>query len=145
MSVDICEPADVVTDLRNPFPWSDGEVDEIYAHDVLEHLPQIHGLNECWRVLKPGGLLDIAVPALTLADGRVNPGAFCDPTHVSWWSLDTRYYFCEEWNHEGGERGRLGPAYGIRALFRPRKWELMEYGLPNERRSKIVGILEAVK
>lgn len=145
LSVDIAPPADVVTDLRVPWPWEDSSVDEIYAHDVLEHLPQIHALNEAHRVLKPGGILDLAVPAVNLSDGRINLGAFADPTHVSFWCLDTRYYYCEQWNNLQGERGRLGPAYGITALFRPHKWELFEYGTAHERRSKIRAILEAVK
>lgn len=145
LGVDVCPPADVVADLRLRWPWEDSSVEEILAHDVLEHLPQIHGLNEAHRVLRPGGKLNIKVPAIALTDGRVNPGAFCDPTHISWWLPDTRYYFCEEWNNQQGERGRLGPAYGITALFRPLSWELVEYGLPHERRSKMVGIWEAVK
>ena len=146
LSVDIAPPADVVCDLRERWPWGDSTVEAIYAHDVFEHLPsKIHSMNEAWRVMKPGALLDLAVPCVYLSDGRINPGAFCDPTHVSFWTLDERYYFCEEWNHKFGERGRLGPRYGITALFRPLKWELMEYGIGAERRSKVAAILEAVK
>jgi len=102
-------------------------------------------MNEAWRVLKPGGILDLAVPCVALADGSVNPGAFADPTHVSFWTLDDRYYFCEPWNNPAGERGRLGPAYGITALFRQKHWGLHEYGSDKERRSKVHAILEAVK
>lgn len=145
IGVDIAPPADIVADLRNQWPFEDSSVDEIYAHDVLEHLPQIWGMNEAHRVLKPGGKLDLAVPAVALGDGRINPGAFCDPTHISWWSPDTIYYFDERWNNPKGERGRLGPAYGITALFRAKLWELKEYGQAHERRSKLYGILEAVK
>lgn len=164
LSVDICEPADVVTDLRLPWPWEDSTVDEIYAHDVFEHLsqevgciafwgeelrrtrvsPKIWCMNEAFRVLKPGGILDLAVPCAMLSDGRMNPGAFADPTHVSYWTLDDRYYYGEEWNNPQGERGRLGPAYGIKALFRG-EWKLMEYGAAHERRSKVVAMLRAVK
>lgn len=144
LSVDIAPPADVVCDLRERWPWGDGTVDDIYAHDVAEHMNQIWFMNEAHRVLRPGGKLDLAVPAVALADGRVNPGAFCDPTHVSWWSLDTRYYFNVEWNNPQGERGRLGPAYGITALFRG-AWKMHEYGAADERRSKITAVLEAVK
>lgn len=146
VNVDVAQPADVIADLREPWPWGDSAVEDIYAHDVLEHLPcKIHAMNEAWRVLRPGGLLDLAVPCVMLADGRVNPGAFADPTHRSFWTMDDRYYFCEEWNHSGGERGRFGFAYGIKALFRPRRWDLVEYGQGHERRSKIVALLEAVK
>lgn len=146
LSVDICQPADVVTDLRNPWPWADNSVEAIYAHDVFEHLPdKIFTLNEAHRVLCPGGILDMGVPAIALADGRVNPGAFCDPTHTSYWHQDIQYYFFEEWNKGNQERQRFGPRYGITALFRPQVWMLKEYGQGAELRSKLLGVLEAVK
>jgi SAM-dependent methyltransferase len=146
VNVDIAQPADELVDLARPWPWPDDSVEHILAFDVLEHLPsKIVALNEAYRVLEPGGLLELAVPCVMLADGRVNPGAFADPTHQTYWTMDDRYYFCEEWNNPEGERGRLGPAYGITALFRPKRWELVEYGKPAERRSKIFGLLEAVK
>ena len=63
---------------------------------------------------------------------------------MSYWTLDDRYYFNEEWNNPEGERGRLGPAYGIKALFRG-EWRLIEYGSGPERRAKIIAKLEAVK
>lgn len=146
VNVDIAPPADVVADLRERWPWGDSEVQEIVAFDVFEHLPSIiHTLNEAHRVLAAGGRLHFKVPAVALADGRVNPGAFCDPTHRSFWHQDVRYYFCEQWNNPQGERGRLGAAYGITALFRERQWGLVEYGQGAEKRSKIDAILEAVK
>lgn len=146
LSVDIAPPADVVTDLRHPWPWADSSVKEIVSWDCFEHLPsKIHAMNEAWRVLEPGGRLDLRVPCVYLADGRVNPGAFADPTHTSYWTMDDRYYFLDDYNDPNGERGRLGPAYGIQAVFRALKWELMEYGTGAERRSKVVAILEAVK
>jgi len=48
-----------------PIPWDDNSVSEIYAGHFLEHLDQREGknfLNECWRVLLPGGTLGIMVP-----------------------------------------------------------------------------------
>lgn len=145
LNVDQAPPADFVSDLAKAWPWEDSTVEEIFAHDVFEHLPKIHAMNEAWRVLRAGGRLDLAVPCVMLKDGRVNPGAFADPTHISFWTDDDRYYYCEEWNNPKGERGRLGPAYGIVAAFRIVKWELREYGIPGERRSKIFAVLEAAK
>lgn len=104
-----------------PWPWTDSSADEIVAHDVFEHVSNIRYpghlgmywcLNEAHRVLKPGGILDLWVPCLP----GITP--FCDPTHVQVWTADHRYYFDERWNNQQGERGRLGPAYGITALFR---------------------------
>jgi len=149
-----CEPFGAYPDtapyqqanLDSPWPWEDSSVEEVFAHDVFEHLlgGKIWAMNEAHRVLCPGGLLDLAVPCVYLADGTVNPGAFADPTHMSFWTLDDRYYFGDEWNNPQGERGRLGTAYGITALFSGR-WELREYGTGPERRSKIFAKLRAVK
>ena len=56
---------DIVADLTQPWPWADGEVEEINASHIVEHFtaPQrIHFVNECWRVLKPGGKVSVVVP-----------------------------------------------------------------------------------
>jgi Methyltransferase domain len=146
VNVDQAQPADVIADLRTTWPWRTSSVEDIVAHDVFEHLPsKIFTLNEAHRVLMPGGCLDFWVPLVSLSDGRINPGAFADPTHSSFWTMDDRYYFCEEWNNSQGERGRLGPAYGITALFKPLSWQLFEYGAGHERRSKLKALLQAVK
>jgi predicted SAM-dependent methyltransferase len=81
LNVDICEPADVIADLTQPWPWGDSTVEQIAAWDIFEHLPnKIHTMNETHRVLKAGGRLDLFVPT---TDGR---GAFQDPQHVSFWT-----------------------------------------------------------
>lgn len=52
-------------DVRHGLPFDDGVVDLIYASHLLEHLTYAEGhtlLTECRRVLKPGGLLRVAVP-----------------------------------------------------------------------------------
>lgn len=141
-------------DLSQTWPLLESCVDEIYAKDVFEHVDsaefpgnrgKIWVLNESYRVLKPGGVLEFLVPCVHMGDMRMNPGAFADPTHVSFWTHDDRYYFTEEWNHPRGERGRLGPAYGITCRFDIVRWYLEEYGGPGERRSKVHAILRAVK
>ena len=141
-------------DIRHSWPFLDSEVDGIYAKDVFEHVDndsfpgnkgKVWVLNESYRVLKPGGVLEFLVPCVHMRDMSMNPGAFADPTHVSFWTYDDRYYFTEEWNNPQGERGRLGSAYGIICRFKVIVWELQEYGIPGERRSKIHAVLEAVK
>lgn len=52
-------------DVLFPLPDADGSVDEIRASHVLEHFAhnQVHDVLRDWvRVLKPGGVLKIAVP-----------------------------------------------------------------------------------
>jgi len=146
VNVDIAPPADVLTDLNQPWPWEDSTIESIIANDVLEHLhSKIWAMNEAHRVLQPGGAITFMVPCVHLLDGRVNPGAFCDPTHHSFWTLDDQYYWATKWNNPQGERGRLGPAYGITGLFEIERWELFDYGSGNERRSKLIGKWVAVK
>ena len=55
---------DVVHDLNDrPWPWPDNTVDEIWAKDVLEHLPDtLRTMEELYRITKPGASVYIAVP-----------------------------------------------------------------------------------
>jgi predicted SAM-dependent methyltransferase len=109
VNVDLCPPADRIADLRQAWPWPDSSVDEIRAHDIFEHLPdQIHTFNECWRVLRSGGRVEVVVPT---TDGR---GAFQDPQHVVFFNRNTFFYYTDGDPH----RERFGKAYGIRARFR---------------------------
>jgi SAM-dependent methyltransferase len=154
VNIDLAPPADIIMDLRRPWAIDDSTIEEILAHDVFEHLDNqvwpgqkgiIWAMNEAHRVLKPGGRLDLVVPCL--------PGIapWVDPTHVSVWTADLRYYFDERWNHSSGERGRLGPAYGITALFRTiggrsgPDWTPIQYAKDAPERRKIMVLLEAVK
>jgi SAM-dependent methyltransferase len=63
----------------------------IRAVDFLEHVAdKVTLMNEIYRVLAPGGMLLSLTPS---TDGR---GAFCDPTHVSYWNeLSFRYYVAD--------------------------------------------------
>lgn len=154
LNVDVAPPADVIADLRQRWPWEEGEVDFILAKDVFEHLDNaefpgqkgiIWCMNEAHRVLKAGAHLELIVPCL--------PGIapWVDPTHVNVWTADTRYYFDERWNHPSGERGRLGPGMGITALFRTvggrsgADWTPIAYAADAPDRRKLFLILEAVK
>jgi SAM-dependent methyltransferase len=52
-------------DIRKPLPWSDGVVGFVFAEHVIEHVtaPQaVRFLQECCRVLRPGGVLRLAFP-----------------------------------------------------------------------------------
>jgi SAM-dependent methyltransferase len=57
----------LIHDLRRPLPWADRSAAAIYSGHTLEHLTREEGrrfLAECRRVLRPGGVLRIAVPDL---------------------------------------------------------------------------------
>jgi predicted SAM-dependent methyltransferase len=60
-------PEVIACDLSQGLPFPDADFDVVYHSHVLEHFPRQQGLGflrECWRVLKPGGLLRCAVPDL---------------------------------------------------------------------------------
>lgn len=77
-----------VANLNGPWPAADNSVGLIRAQDALEHLhDRIHTMNEAFRVLAPGGFFLANTPSTN------GMGAFCDPTHVSYWNkLSFRYY-----------------------------------------------------
>jgi hypothetical protein len=93
----------------------------VYAHlpnrENRHPLAQIHVMNEAYRVLQPGGIFDIEVPT---TDGR---GAFQDPTHRSYWNLNSFLYFKEGDPH----RIRFGRHYGIEARFKVLSHEMMKH------------------
>ena len=58
------EHIDIVHDLsKYPYPFKDDSVDEIRAWAICEHLHDLDGfLNECHRILKNEGFINIRVP-----------------------------------------------------------------------------------
>lgn len=64
-------------------------------------------MNECWRVLKMDGILDIVVPT---TDGR---GAFQDPDHKSFWNRNTFWYH----DVSNAHHSRFAKHYEINAAF----------------------------
>lgn len=133
VNVDIVQPADVVADLNQTWPWPSGSIRAIRAYDLLEHLRDpVHTMNEAWRVLEPGGTFDIIVPT---TDGR---GAWQDPGHVSFWNRNSFFYF----EHGNAHLTRFSPANGVRCAFRIAHSEEQMYP---DKVSKLHIVLEAVK
>jgi len=87
---------DMVADLSKEFPFESDSIDEVRAFNFLEHIPlgkTIDVIEEIFRVLKPGGFFEHCTPS---TDGR---GAWMDPTHVSFWNINSWLYFCNlDWN-----------------------------------------------
>ncbi len=68
-NVDMCPygPHVRVHDLRNRTPYADATFDVVYHSHVLEHFAKKSAhvfLRECHRILKPGGVIRVAVPDL---------------------------------------------------------------------------------
>ena len=74
---------DLVADVTKGIPFSDGEVDEIYAGHFMEHIPSNQTkeiLAEFMRILKPRGKLTIVVPDIRRACGMFIRGEINMPT-----------------------------------------------------------------
>lgn len=119
VGVDICagSEVDIIADLNQEFPFLDNTVDEVRAHDAIEHLKdKIHTMNEIWRICKPDAKVDIFVPS---TDGR---GAFQDPTHISFWNINSFLYYCVDFPHYI----ELCRKYGFLGAFKVTKLENQE-------------------
>jgi len=69
MNVDSRKTGDnvIVHDLHQGVPFEDNSIDVVYHSHVLEHFARSDAtffLRECYRVLKPGGVIRIVVPDL---------------------------------------------------------------------------------
>ncbi len=137
LSVDICAPADVIADLTHPWPWEDSTVGAVKAFDIAEHIEnKIHFMNELHRVCRPGAVVEIEVPSATKG-----AGAFQDPTHRSYWTMNSFQYF------QAGSNAvrRFARSYGITARFTVRSLTERQYQDVKEPVWKILAVLEAVK
>lgn len=69
---------DVVHDLRNfPWPFSNGQFEEVLMENILEHLPDtIKTMEEVYRITKPGAKVYITVPYWNSCT------SIADPTHI---------------------------------------------------------------
>lgn len=97
-----------------PLPWEDNSVEEIHCSHFLEHLPMrevglgdlrnqdvtseflgkdflFAFMDECFRILKPGGKMHVVVP-----NARCDR-AFQDPTHRRFFVEYTFGYFLADW------------------------------------------------
>lgn len=90
---------DAVFDLaKTPWPLADASFSQIRMRNVLEHLPDTVGtVEELWRVLKPGGTVEIRVPYWNCYQ------AVADPTHVKQFHQRT-FDFFDPSTPDGAER-----------------------------------------
>lgn len=103
--VDVAHDLDVL-----PWPWTDGEFEKVIALDVMEHLRlDVNAwLDECWRILAPGGQLVLRLPAWD------NPVSYRDPTHRKVFHPETFDY----WD----KRRPLHNDYGWFYFFEADRW-----------------------
>lgn len=100
---------------KDRIPFDDNSVSFIEAHSFLEHVNRKvyrRLFNECWRVLKPEGIMEIIVPDIEQSIAL----AWQDITHVSAWVKGTFKYLT-------GERPRNAD-YGFK------HWEIVKLENP---------------
>ena len=80
---------DVVHDLRQcPWPFPDQSFEQVYADNVLEHLPDTVGaMEEIYRITKPGANIFLGVPYWNSFE------AWGDPTHTRVFTEETFEFF----------------------------------------------------
>ena len=104
VNIDNRAECDLVCDVTEGLPYEDNTVEEVRAFDFLEHIPlgkTVGVIEEVYRVLKIDGIFEHLTPS---TDGR---GAFQDPFHLSFWNINSWFYYTNPaWN-----------IYGIKALF----------------------------
>jgi len=111
-----------------PWPWPDDYADEIQLVSVAEHLKLtlLETLDECWRILRPGGHLVIKYPVHT------GPTIHDDPTHRWFWSAKALDFV--------DPTTRYGKVSGY---YTERKWRIKSSGVVKGRNLK--AIMEPIK
>ena len=102
----------VAHDLNDlPWPWGDESFDLIVARAVFEHLriTLLESVSECWRILRPGGELQLKLPYWK------HEHSFLDPTHYWQFGLRTCDIFDPDTEY--------GRAY---AFYTDRKWRIVK-------------------
>uniref|UniRef100_A0A6M3LK12 Putative methyltransferase n=1 Tax=viral metagenome TaxID=1070528 RepID=A0A6M3LK12_9ZZZZ len=101
--VDILHDAEV-----SPWPLPDSICNKILCSHIYEHIKpwvSIDFMNECWRVMKPGGQLLISTPYAT------SHGFYQDPTHCNPANESTWTYF--------------DPAHFLWKIYKPKPWKII--------------------
>ncbi len=83
---------DVVHNLnQRPWPFPDGQFQQVCAYDVVEHLDDVIGsMEEIHRICRPGAIVRITLPHFSCSN------AFTDPTHRHYFSIFSFNYVTGE-------------------------------------------------
>jgi SAM-dependent methyltransferase len=120
-------------------PLADGALDAIWCRDVLNHVDIVAGLNECARVLKPGGGM-LVYQTFATADLEPNEAARLyrsmaivpsnmDPTFFEATALNAGFVISahdvidSEWRENWAESGYRDPGKDLLAIARLRRRE----------------------
>lgn len=113
---------DAVWDLnQTPWPWKDEQFETVIAKAVFEHLDidLLTAVDECWRILKPGGTIYIKVPN---AEDVI--GCWGDPTHRRPYTLSLTAIFDYKAENTGNN------------FYTTRKWKIRKKGNAGSKNSQ---------
>jgi glycosyltransferase involved in cell wall biosynthesis len=100
-------------------PFNDDEFDEIVAFHVLEHVANKNAImGEIWRIARHNAVIKIKLP------DRNHSDAFVDPTHLSFWEVDTIDFYLPghlRSYYSGAKFGLLRKHTTAREIY----WELL--------------------
>lgn len=133
MDIQAIDGVEIIHDLNvHPWPVESGSVEQAKAWHIVEHIPPvavtergtrrpfIEFMNECWRVLQDGGMLDIETPH------GASAGFLHDPTHCN---------PCDELTFE-----HFDPDYRRYLTYMPKPWRIVR--LTWDRDGNINALLE---
>lgn len=79
------DPVELSWNLAHGIPFSDGSAEEVFHEHLFEHIPLRAGvglMDECFRVLRPGGILRVGVPdAGELTKSYAGDGEYVEALH----------------------------------------------------------------
>jgi len=118
-----CRPEIVADITKTPWNWANPGAERIEADNLFEHIEPhtlIEVINECHRILKPGGRLWLRVPFVKFTPENLT-ACFTDPTHVNYFTEGTFDY----WNKDHARHRAFGKDYGIKPwkVIRNSEWE----------------------
>lgn len=115
------DDVDVVHNLDSfPYPFSECQFDRVVAEHVLEHLDDLVAVvEEIYRILKPGGRLEITCPHFSSAD------TFTDITHKHFISSRSLDYFVPGSDLYKYEYSNKAKFKIIQKELGPRPWPLI--------------------
>jgi len=120
---------DVVLNLDHGLPFRSESIDEIFSNSTLHYVrndSKVPVMNEIWRVLRPGGRVEIRVPSALYLD------AYAPPSARSQWQVVTFDYFLKgHWRCEE-ERPYSGFVGGFTSIVREVVKALNCEGNPSE-------------
>lgn len=112
-----------IIDLNSyPWPWPDGQFEEISASHVLEHLGNFNAtVNELWRISKPGGRIEVRVPFFLSTkfysepDHRIPFGIRSFDSYEDLEGVELKFY--EQWKLKGRTNYESPARFKVRKRF----------------------------